>query len=314
MKLTVAMCTYNPVEVNIRRALDAIVAQLADVTAVEVIVVDNNSQPPLAERGYLEGYSISLVFEPEPGLTAARAAAITHAQGEVILFVDDDNILGERYLAIVEEAFAADPELGLLGGAIVPEYEVPPPSWFDEFEPWLAVRRYAPELRVEITELPDTQPYTKYFPVGAGFATRRELALAHQDDCAKTVRIEGRRGAVLSSGEDLDLGLFALSQGRKLAVSGALSLTHVIAPGRLDSSYLERLAAGSVKSALALEQKWSGRFGRSIYPMLSMSLPSLLARTVATAVLGLRAPRYRIKRSVYTALTRARLSAIARRS
>jgi glycosyltransferase involved in cell wall biosynthesis len=308
MKLTVALCTYNPSEENLHRALDAIVAQLAEVPSTEVIVVDNNSHPSLAERQYLSDYPmISLIREPTPGLTAARETAITSARGDVIVFVDDDNILDGHYLAIVEKAFSADPTLGLLGGSIIPEYETSPPKWFDEFEPWLAVRRYPPELHVAITELPVRPPYTKYFPVGAGFATRRELALAHRDDCARTMRIEGRRGDVLSSGEDLDLGLFALSQGNKIAVSGALSLTHVISADRVCRSYLERLAAGSVKSSLELEQKWSPRFGRPVYPMLSMSLVELLARVVATTVLGFRSPRYRIKRAVYTALVRVRL-------
>jgi hypothetical protein len=303
MKVTVAICAYNPKTDTMRRALDAIVAQLGEVSSAEVIVVDNNSSPPLAEREYLSAYPIHLVDEPTPGLTAAREAVIRNAQGDVIVFVDDDNILGDHYLATVVETFSADPELGLLGGRIVPEYDTPPPKWFGEFEHWLAVRRYAPELHIETTE----PPYSEYFPVGAGLATRRTLALAYQEDCAKSTRIEGRRGSALSSGEDLDLGLFALSRGSKLAVTGALSLTHVISSGRVRSEYLEQLAVGNIKSSLELERKWSARFGRSVYPLLSMSLVDLLGRTAATAVLSLWSPRYKVKHRIYTTLTRARL-------
>jgi glycosyltransferase involved in cell wall biosynthesis len=287
-----------------RRALDAIVAQLGEVSSAELIVVDNNSSPPLAERKYLSAYPIRLVHEPTPGLTAARETVIRHALGDVIVFVDDDNILGDHYLATLVEMFSADPQLGLLGGCIIPEYETPPPRWFGEFEPWLAVRRYTPELHVETTE----PPYSDYFPVGAGLTTRRDLALAYLEDCAKTTRIEGRRGSALSSGEDLDLGLFVLSRGSKLVVTGALSLTHLISGERLEGKYLQRLAVANIRSTLELERKWTPRFGRSVFPMFSMPLVTLIARAAATAAPGLCSPRYKIKHCVYTTLARTRLN------
>jgi glycosyltransferase involved in cell wall biosynthesis len=309
MDLTVAMCTYNPSKETISRALDSIVDQIGEIPEVEVLLVDNNSRPPLADRRYLASYPIRLIAEATPGLTAAREAVVNNARGDVIVFVDDDNILDDCYLTTVMDAFAGDPELGLLGGCVVPEYETQPPKWFAEFESWLAVRRYDPELRVETNELPAVgSSRTKYFPVGAGFAMRRELALAYQADCAKTTRIEGRRASVLSSGEDLDLGLFALSCGQKLVVTGSLRLTHVVPSARVGKKYLKRLAVGNVKSSLALEKKWSARLGCAIYPMFSIPLASLLGRTAITAALGLYSPRYQIKYRVYATLVRARLA------
>ena len=140
------------------------------------------------------------------------------ARGDVILFVDDDNILGPDYLRQVIEAFA-DPRLGLLGGSIVPEFESAPPTWLSAFEEQLAIRRYAADLMVETTGL----PFTDKFPVGAGSSVRRTLGLAYLADAQITGRIEGRRGRSLSSGEDLDLDLFAISTGYKLKVVGSLS-------------------------------------------------------------------------------------------
>jgi glycosyltransferase involved in cell wall biosynthesis len=304
LRITVAICTYNPARVTLLRALDAIVGQLGEVSSAEVVVVDNNSSPPLTEHEYLSTYPIRLVHETQPGLTAAREAAIRNAKGDVIVFVDDDNILGKDYLATVVGEFSVDPRLGVLGGRILPEYGIEPPMWFGEFEQWLAVRRYAPELRVHTT----APPFSDYFPVGAGLAVRRDLALAYLDDCEETTRIEGRRGESLSSGEDLDLGLFALSQGNSLLVTGALCLTHVISTERLQGKYLRRLATDNVKSSLQLERKWAKRLGRPVYPMFSTPLTGLLARIVASAILSLRSPRYRIKFHRYVALMRLRLS------
>jgi glycosyltransferase involved in cell wall biosynthesis len=305
MQVTVAICTYNPDRNTLVRALDAIVAQLGSVSPAEVIVIDNNSSPPLAEQRYLSSYSIRLIREPKPGLTAAREAAIKNARGNPIVFVDDDNILGDRYLARVVEAFSADPLLGLLGGCILPEYDTQPPDWFTEFERSLAIRRYAPNLQVETI----APPYSEYFPIGAGLAVRRDLALAYLDDCAESSRIEGRQGSALSSGEDIDLGLFALSQGAKLMVTGALRLTHVISSDRTRREYLERLAVSNVKSSLELEKKWAPRFERPVYPIFSIPLTKLMMRTMALWFLGLWSPRFRIKRRVYTMLTHIRLGA-----
>src|SRR5579863_1904760 len=98
MRLTVAMCTYNPDREVMLAAIEAIVAQITEVPSVEIVVIDNNSDPSLAERGYLSDYPVRLIRESRPGLTAAREAAIDNAQGDVIVFVDDDNILGRHYL------------------------------------------------------------------------------------------------------------------------------------------------------------------------------------------------------------------------
>lgn len=302
MQLTVAICTYNPDKPLLLRALSAVFAQDA-ASEAEVIVVDNNSTPSLADQQYLGDYALRLIHEPRPGLTAAREAAINAASGEVIVFVDDDNILGPDYLSKVLREFTGDSRLGLLGGSILPEYDSPPKAWFAEFEHWLAIRRHTPELRVETT----APPFSSNFPVGAGLAIRRDLAVAYLDDCNDSQRIEGRRGDALSSGEDLDLGLFVLSQGCKLAVVGDISLTHVISLGRTSTEYLERLAVGNVKSALALEAKWSPRLGAPVYTWLSPSWPSLLTRTAATWLLSTLSPRYRIKYRIYRTLARARL-------
>lgn len=305
MRLTVALCTYNPSSELLLRSLDAIVGQLETVKDAELIVVDNNSNPSLADRGYLGDYPLQLLEEPRQGLTAARETAIRQAKGDVIVFVDDDNVLGEGYLEKVVSTFSKDTQLGLLGGSVVAEYEQSPPEWFHEFEPQLAIRCYAPSVYVETEDI----PYSDYFPVGAGFSVRRDLALAYLEDCEDTKRIEGRQGSVLSSGEDLDLGLFVLRTGHKLAVTGGLSVTHVIPVGRVNSDYVVRLMVGTVKSTMELERKWSGRYGRPVFPFLTDSMARLLAKTVAACALSPWSTRNWIRYRVLKALARTRLEA-----
>ena len=125
MQITVAVCTLNPDQGLLIRAVAAIARQLP--ANAELLVIDNNSYPSLEDRGLLAEYPVRLIRESRPGITAAREAAIHAARGDVILFADDDNILDDGYLAKASDAFASDGRLGLLGGRVVPEYDSPPP-------------------------------------------------------------------------------------------------------------------------------------------------------------------------------------------
>ena len=120
MSLTVAVCTYNPKPELMVRVMDAIAGQRGTGGDVEVLVIDNNSNPPVASAIELDRYETQVIVEPTQGLTAARATAIRAARGDVIIFVDDDNVLGDRYLKTVADAFTRYPRLGLLGGSVYP--------------------------------------------------------------------------------------------------------------------------------------------------------------------------------------------------
>jgi glycosyltransferase involved in cell wall biosynthesis len=302
VQLTVALCTYNPRHDLIARAIHAVVSQLDDVdSSTEFVIVDNNSKPPLQDADFLRGLPLLLIREPVPGLTAARAAAVRRASGRIILFVDDDNILGPGYLRGVITAFD-DPALGVLGGSVVPEYESAPPSWLAAFEAQLAIRRYPAALLVETTGL----PFTGYFPVGAGFAVLRSVALTHLADGDTHGRIEGRKGGALSSGEDLDLDLFALSTGYKLKVTGSLCLTHVIPAERTTEEYISRLVVSNVRSTEEVDKKWSVRFGVPIFGFLHRSRLDAALRCLLFRVLSPVSVRSRIKRKLWDEIRRAR--------
>jgi glycosyltransferase involved in cell wall biosynthesis len=303
MRLTVAVCTHNPQPDLMRRVLASIAGQLGETPDSELLLVDNNSEPPLQLPGTVDQSSARVVREPRPGLTAAREAAVRAARGEIVLFVDDDNILQPDYVRKVIEEFAADPGLGLLGGSVIPEYETDPPAWLTEFEPQLAIRRYPDELRVTIT----SEPYSAYFPVGAGFALPRRLGLAYFADAATGTRIEGRRGQTLSAGEDVDLGLFVLDSGHTLRVRGDLRVVHVIPPSRMTKDYIEQLSLGSVASSLEIERKWSARRGGPIFDMFHIPRYSLVAKTIAAGVLRPFSTRYALKYKFFRALAKSRL-------
>lgn len=276
MILTVAICTYNPRVDLLARVLGALAPQV-DRNDVELIIIDNNSSPPVEAAAFENISRVRVVHEPKQGLTAARERAIAEARGDIILFVDDDNVLSPNFIVRLLEIFRK-PTVGMVGGAVYPEYEIAPPRWIGRFEECLAIRRHPPDCYVETL----SPPCTRYFPIGAGFAVRRNIAVDYVQSLPSMGRIEGRKGGALLSGEDTDLALFVLSRSSSLIVSGQLTLTHVITAKRVELGYLRNLIIGIMEGSAELDKKWTPRFtapitGALSYPLWKIAIKLLMA-------------------------------------
>jgi glycosyltransferase involved in cell wall biosynthesis len=70
----------------------------------EYLIIDNNSQPSLAENVDLGWHPYArVVREEQLGLTAARLRGIKESTAALLVFVDDDNVLAADFL---EQAIA----------------------------------------------------------------------------------------------------------------------------------------------------------------------------------------------------------------
>ena len=140
INFTVAICTYNG-ENRLPSVLNRLRLQEVEL-AWEVIVVDNNSSDRTAE--IVEQYqywSIELryCFEPKQGLAFARRLAIKQARGNLVGFLDDDNLPSLNW---VNEAYAfgqRHPQAGAYGSRIQGNYEIEPPKNFEQISCFLAV-------------------------------------------------------------------------------------------------------------------------------------------------------------------------------
>jgi len=288
--ISVVVCTYNPTDDVLTRALDAILSQDLDPAMWELLVVDNNSNLPVGGRPYIADRGVRVVSEPEQGLSKARECGVTNTRGSILVFVDDDNILAPDYLTKVSSIFA-DPTIGVVSGAILPEYEEQPPAWVAEFEGMLAVRR----LSNEEAHLTDTPLYSECFAIGAGMAVRREVIEGYYRSIAEgSTYVSGRVGAQLSSSEDVDLDFFAISQGYRIGTVGSLKLRHVIPADRTTVDYISRLAVASVRSAAEVNAKWSAAFGGNVIPLFGTPKPRLRVKCALSAVLR-RNPKFGIR-------------------
>src|SRR5437870_757728 len=99
MRVSVIVCTHNPRDDYFARCVAGLESQTLPRERWELIVVDNASA---AGRGPREDLSwhpfVRLLPEATLGLTPARLRGIRDATGELLVFVDDDNVLDADFL------------------------------------------------------------------------------------------------------------------------------------------------------------------------------------------------------------------------
>lgn len=97
---------------EIGRAIDSALAQT--LRPLEVIVVDDGSTDETPEILARYGDRIRVVRQSNHGVAAARNAAIEIARGELLAFLDSDDVWLPRKLELQVARIDADPELGLV--------------------------------------------------------------------------------------------------------------------------------------------------------------------------------------------------------
>src|SRR6266567_2020506 len=130
MGISVVVCAHNPRLDYLRRVLAALDEQTLSKQDWDLVVVDNASSQPLADAYDLSWHPRGHhVREDRLGLTPARLRGINETCGDLLVFVDDDNVLATDFL---EEASAINEKytyLGVFGaGRLEPEFEVETPS------------------------------------------------------------------------------------------------------------------------------------------------------------------------------------------
>lgn len=244
MKLTVLIPTHNPRAVFLDRMLAALRTQTFPAAEWELILIDNRSNPALSPELVSWHPHGRVITAPILGLTHARIVGTEAALGDILVWVDDDNLLAPEYLETVIQLFTSVPSLGVAGGKSIPEYESPPPPWY---APGLAPIgcRDLGDIRKTARWEPDQKRfYPDIAPIGAGMAILRE-ALLHWIGLVKADPVRqrfGRTGTALTSGEDNDINLTLLANGWTLAYEPSLRLTHLIPARRLTLDYQRRIA------------------------------------------------------------------------
>ena len=133
--ISIIIPTYNR-SAPLRRALKSVIEQDFPRADYEILVVDNASTDntrAVAEETIqmYRGHTIRYIYEPIPGLLPARHRGAAESQGVVLVFIDDDIEADHAWLAAIHDAFQ-DPDVHMVGGRNLPNYEVAPPSWINQ--------------------------------------------------------------------------------------------------------------------------------------------------------------------------------------
>ncbi len=132
--ITVVICTRERPG-DLARCLDSLLRQ--EYPRFSVLVVDNaptsEATAEVVHAAARRG-PVRYLKEPQPGLSFARNAAVAAAPGEILAWIDDDEVADPHWLAEVGRALVDNPEADVISGVIVPaELETRAQVWFEQF-------------------------------------------------------------------------------------------------------------------------------------------------------------------------------------
>ncbi len=233
-KVSLVITTYNRAE-QLRVALLSVCSQDAQASLWECIVVNNNSTDDtrdVAQQLINDNptLNISLVDEPQQGLSHARNRGVNSAQGEVIVFVDDDETFVPTFISSYIEFFNTHPEVSVAGGGCQPCYQSGRPKWM------------TPLVESPIAFPLDMGVHDRSFPMGripggGNLALRRSIIENNQLFNPEL----GRRGDQLLGGEEIELLTRLTQQGEKIWWVAGARMMHHIPQSKLQMEYLHQL-------------------------------------------------------------------------
>jgi hypothetical protein len=248
--ISVVICTYNPRSNYLQRCVDALRGQTLPPNRWELVVVDNRSDEPVADHVDLSWRPAARIVREETlGLTPARLRGIRETTGDLLVFVDDDNVLDADFLQTALRTAEEKRFLGAWSGQCRPGFEEPAPEWTRRYWGNLVIREFDSDIWSNLPRLPESMP------CGAGLCVRRDAALhylhLHESE-KRSFQFDRTGGSLLSCGDN-DLAACACEIGLGVGLIASLKLTHLISPERLTVDYLARLAEGIYYSSTLLD-------------------------------------------------------------
>ncbi len=136
MKASILIPTYGNRPQYLRDELALLQAQNFPSAEYEILVIDNgpfSETLQIAKEFCRNGkHPVRYVKETKPGLLEARHAGARQAQGEILVYLDDDVLLPADWLKFTLEPYQ-DPRVGGTGGKVVLQIEGKAPEWVSHF-------------------------------------------------------------------------------------------------------------------------------------------------------------------------------------
>jgi glucosyl-dolichyl phosphate glucuronosyltransferase len=276
MFLTVAICTWNR-SALLAQALEQMTHLITPPNVEwELLVVNNNCTDATDETiaAFSSRLPIRRVFEPKPGQSNARNAAVREAKGDYILWTDDDTRVHPNWIQVYADIFQRRPAAVVFGGPVRPLFAAPPPPWLERVWPLVAGAYAMRDL--------GTQPLRfdggERMPFGANFAVRLDEQRRHLYDAELGLKPGGNLRC-----EEVVLVRTLLDAGYEGWWVPQASVQHYIPVDRMTTRFIRQWYIGYGKYQAMTEPQWDG-------PIL-LGRPRWLWRRTLTAEISYRIHR-----------------------
>jgi glycosyltransferase involved in cell wall biosynthesis len=176
--ISVIVPTRNRADL-LRTAVESLDCQTLSKNEFEVIVVDNGSTDHTADLAFSLGEkwkNLRYVREPRPGLHEGRHRGLKEANGDVLVYIDDDIRATPSWLEAIAENFA-DPGVAMVGGNNYPDFRGLIPGWLEKL--WARPAMGGQGIGyLSILSLPDgRREMSPYLVWGCNFSIRKQVVL-----------------------------------------------------------------------------------------------------------------------------------------
>lgn len=234
VEISIIICTYNR-DKYIYQTLEHIVQNRFPVDKYEIVLIDNNCTDQTAEHCQkfhcnFPEVNFHYFIENKQGLSFARNKGIKEAQGDIILFIDDDAFMQKNYLYSLIDYLKRYPDASAFGGKITPLYESGnTPCWMS---PWTyswvsAINKGANVCLFEGSS----------FPIGANMGFRRKAIPSEGFNTTL-----GRNKDNLMGGEEKDIFNRMKAQSARIYYFPNIEVLHVIPEKRTTRKYIKQMA------------------------------------------------------------------------
>jgi len=229
-RASVIICTHNRGRL-LRDSIRSVQQQDFPPHCYEIVIVDNNSKDNtrsiVEEMAPASPVKMKYVFEENQGLSLARNAGINNAEGDVIVFTDDDIDTEKDWLRELVTVFN-DPGVSCAGGPIRPVWPFPKPDWLTErWQGHFTISEFRKARETGEFNWPD-------YPWGANIAFRKDVF----QSIGMFPTNLGRVGKCLLSNEEIELCRKIEASGKRIAFAHKAVIHHKIHPERIRRLWL----------------------------------------------------------------------------
>jgi len=245
---SIVICTYNPEPRTLKRCLQAVKMLDRNGLLTEVILVDNNSKSAVKAQPYVIEFEqeipgMKIIVVKEQGVKYARMAAIRESRGRYIVYIDYDNEPEKDYLQQLKILNSDYPDVAAWGpGEVTVDFIDGVEKRLEDFARSSFQEKHLPEIAFD-----NKNEWQSFYPVGTGLCTFSSVLKDYVKDAGNgRFSLPGRKGNQLTSGEDTQMVLLAVSKGFFAGSSPTLKLKHLIPESRANTGYIRRLIFGTV--------------------------------------------------------------------